>query len=69
MPLGQFKEDLGYGGNSKSLYKIGNFDAQGVSDDLQCLNCDIAFAALNFSHVCSIQPGAIGENVLGPAAL
>jgi hypothetical protein len=57
------------GAFSKSLHKIGDFDAQSVSDDFQRLNCYVAFAAFDLPDVCPVQPGAIGKYVLRPATL
>ncbi len=56
-----------HAGQSKPLYQIHDAHTEGIGDDLQRLNRDVALAALDLAHVRPVQAGFIGEHVLRPA--
>jgi hypothetical protein len=52
---------------SDALHQIGDFRAECVGNDFESLNRDVRFAALDFSHVRTVQAGAICERILREA--
>jgi hypothetical protein len=54
---------------SQPLHQIDNPAAQGIGQDLQRLECDVRFAALDLADVRAMQPRTVGEHVLRPALL
>ena len=49
-------------------YEVANLNAKSVRDDLECLNGYVALPALYLPYMRAVQAGAIGEDVLRPAA-
>jgi hypothetical protein len=54
---------------SELSHQIDNSHAERIRNDFQCLNRNVAFPALNFSHMCAVQPRFLGEDVLGQLPL
>jgi hypothetical protein len=59
--------DLGRGRRSQILHEIADLNPQRVGHQLECLDRYIALAAFDFTHVRSVEPRAVREDILGPA--
>ncbi len=51
------------------LNEVHNLDAKGVRDYLEGLNGNVAFAALDFSNMGTVQPRPIRKQILRPLVL
>jgi hypothetical protein len=47
-------------------YQVPNFNTECVGDDFECLDRNVALAALDLAHVRTVQAGSVGEDILGP---
>jgi hypothetical protein len=64
MRIGGGPADLRPAMDLELTYEVVNLNSQCICNDFECLNCHIALPALDFPHMRTVQPRAIGEDVL-----